>query len=214
MVSASLPSESVNMFREAVVMRAIETTARFFAILCGWGCFILSVLIGVDVVARKFFGFSLQGTDELGGYVVAITAAFGFSLALIQRAHTRIDVFLGHVPPLGLALLNVLAMTSTAGFAGFMAWRTWATLDESLEFGSLASTPWQTPLWIPQSIWVAGLVMFAVIATALAVHAAVLLFADPDRLNRRYGPPSLKEEISAELETGVLTLGETKETPR
>ncbi|WP_316979926.1 TRAP transporter small permease subunit [Shumkonia mesophila] len=195
-------------------MRAIETTARFFAILCGWGCFILSALIGVDVVARKFFGFSLQGTDELGGYVVAITAAFGFSLALIQRSHTRIDVFLVHVPPMGLALLNVLAMACTAVFAGFMAWRTWATLDESLEFGSLASTPWQTPLWIPQSIWVAGLVMFAVIATAFAVHAAVLLFADPDRLNHRYGPPSLKEEISAELETGVLAPGETKETPR
>jgi TRAP-type C4-dicarboxylate transport system permease small subunit len=195
-------------------MRAIETTARFFAILCGWGCFILSGLIGVDVVTRKFFSFSLQGTDELGGYVVAVTAAFGFSLALIHRSHTRIDVFLVHVPRLGLAFLNVLAMACTAGFAGFMAWRTWATLTESLEFGSLASTPWQTPLWIPQSIWVAGLVMFAGIATAFAVHALILLVVDREKLNGRYGPPSLKEEISAELEDLEETAREMKETPR
>ncbi|MDX9860910.1 MAG: TRAP transporter small permease [Rhodospirillales bacterium] len=195
-------------------MRAIETTARFFAILCGWGCFILSALIGVDVISRKFFGFSLQGTDELGGYVVAITAAFGFSLALIHRSHTRIDVFLVHAPAPVLAFLNLVSMTCTAGFAGFMAWRTWATLEESLEFGSLASTPWQTPLWIPQSIWVVGLVIFAAIATVFAVHAAFLLIVDRVRLNRRYGPPSLKEEINAELDVRELSDSEAKEITR
>lgn len=195
-------------------MRAIDATTRFFAILCGWACFTLSGLIGVDVISRKFFGFSLQGTDELGGYIVAITAAFGFSLALIHRSHTRIDVFLVQTPRLLLAVLNVVAMACTAGFAGFMAWRTWATLEESLEFGSLASTPWQTPLWIPQTIWVAGLAMFAAIAVSFAVHAVVLLFKSPDNLNRRYGPSSLKEEISVELESREEITDGTRRTAR
>ena len=192
-------------------MRAIDGVARFFAILCGWGCFCLSILIGLDVVGRKLFHFSLQGTDELGGYIVAVTAAFGFSLSLIHRSHTRIDVFLVHTPRPALAVLNVLAMFCTGLFAGFMAWRAWATLRESIEFGSLASTPWQTPLWIPQTVWVAGLIFFAAIACAFAIHSAVLLFKDPEQVNFRYSPHSLKEEISAELGTDELTLEDGKE---
>ena len=43
------------------------------------------------IIARKLFSYSLQGVDEIGGYVVAITGTFGFAYALINRTHTRIE---------------------------------------------------------------------------------------------------------------------------
>ena len=72
-------------------------------------------------------------------------------------------------------------------------------LDESIEFQSVATNPLQTPLWQPQGLWVAGLVLFAVISVAYAVHALVLYWRGSPDLNRLYGPASAQDELEAEL---------------
>jgi TRAP-type C4-dicarboxylate transport system permease small subunit len=50
-----------------------------------------AVLIGIDVVLRKFFATSIGGADELAGYALAIGTAWSLGAALIDRAHIRID---------------------------------------------------------------------------------------------------------------------------
>ena len=50
-----------------------------------------ALLIGVDVVLRKFFTRSIGGADELAGYALAIGTAWGLAAALLERAHIRID---------------------------------------------------------------------------------------------------------------------------
>jgi hypothetical protein len=50
-------------------------------------------------------------------------------------------------------------------------------LEESIEFQSRANSPLGTPLWIPQTLWLAGLGAFAIVALAMALHAAWLLLA-------------------------------------
>lgn len=174
--------------------------ARFVAILCGYGVLILSFAITVEIVGRKFFGFSLQGIDDIGGYALAIVAAIGASYTMAMRGHTRIDVFLIRMPALWQAVLNAIAMVTLAGFAIFAFYRGQDVLSESIEFRSVATNPLQTPLWIPQSTWLFGVGLFAVFASAYAAHSLYLLFADRRRLNRLYGPATAKDEVDAELE--------------
>ena len=50
-----------------------------------------AVLIGIDVLMRKFFDRSIGGADELAGYALAIGTAWGLRAALLDRAHIRID---------------------------------------------------------------------------------------------------------------------------
>ena len=107
--------------------------------------------------AQKLFGFSFQGTDDMGGYVLAIIAVVGASYTMAMRGHTRVDVFLVRMSSGWQRLLNVAAMLTLAGFASFAAWRGSSVLLESIEFQSVASNPLQTPLWQPQSLWLAGL---------------------------------------------------------
>lgn len=173
------------------------------ALVAGWACLALSMLIGFEIISRKFFSFSVQGADEIGGYVLALVGAAGFTFAALERAHTRIDIFIGRAPEKLQVVFNVLAIFTTCGFAGFMALRAWEALAESIEFGSRAFTPLRTPMWLPQSIWFVGLTVFALVTTVLAFHAVILMFRDPLRVNEEYGPLSLKEEIS----------GETSESP-
>ncbi len=180
---------------------------RFAAIVCGWGLLGLSVLTCVEIVGRKFFGFSLNGIDEVGGYALAISTAFGFALALVRRAHTRVDLLLVSLPAGAQAVLNALAAVVLAVFAAFMAERGYAVLSESLEFRSVSNSPLQVPMWLPQGLWFAGLVLFAAVAAALAVDAVRrLLRGEARRMNALYGPPTVLEEIEEELGTELPDL--------
>ncbi|MGQ0663820.1 MAG: TRAP transporter small permease subunit [Pseudomonadota bacterium] len=179
--------------------RLIVPVVRWAAILCGYGLLLFALATGAEIIGRKVFAFSLLGVDEFGGYMLAIMSAVGFSYTLLQRGHTRIDIFMRPLPARMQAALNLLAALSLAGYAVFMVWRGWFVLGESIEFKSISGTPLQTPLWQPQGIWEIGLVLFAAIACLLAGHAVVLMFRDSRRLNALYGPPTIREEIEAEL---------------
>lgn len=171
----------------------------FFSIIGGYILLFLSFLIVFEIFARKLFDYSLQGVDEIGGYVVAITGTFGFAYALIERTHTRIDIILDHVPSPIRNLLNLLAYALVTGAALFMLRYGYEALSESILFGSLSPTPLQTIMWIPQSMWVAGLVVFSITAVAMLVHLLVLQFKNPERGFLMYGPPTLQEEIEREM---------------
>lgn len=177
----------------------IRALYGILAVASGYALVGLSLFIFVEIVARKLFNYSFQGVDELGGYILAIVAAVGFGYALLERAHTRIDVLLVRLPTGPRAVLNVVAALAIAAFASFMAWRAMAVLSETIEFQSLASTPWQTPLWIPQSLWVAGLIGFAIVAVVLFARSVILLAWNPAEQDREVGVPGLHEQIDEEM---------------
>ena len=181
------------------ISRVVEPVARIAAILSGYAVLLLSVMVSIDIVGRKLFGFTFQGTDDLGGYVLAIIAVVGASYTMAMRGHTRVDVFLVRMSPGVQRVLNVLAMVTMAGFAAYAAWRGLDVLMESVEFKSVASNPLQTPLWQPQLMWVLGLALFALISSAYALHSIMLLARGSPELNRLYGPASAQDELEAEL---------------
>lgn len=180
------------------VSRALMPIARLLALVAGYLLLGLAVLVTAEILLRRFMNFSLQGGDEFGGYVLAILAAFGFSYALLERAHTRVEILVERVSSRTQAVLNLVAAWCIAFMASFMAWRAYAALSESIEFHSLSGTPLMTPLWQPQIVWFAGLLFFAVTATVLAVHATWLSVKDRVRLNRFYGVKTLDEIIEEE----------------
>lgn len=183
-----------NLFSRSLT-RLVDT----LVLIVGWWLVILSILTCIEMVTRKLFNFSLQGVDEVGGYTLAVCAAIGYSYTLITRGHTRIDFLVGKLPAKARAALNALAMLTLAAMAVFCILRGWVVLSESIEFQSHSTTPLQTPMWIPQSIWFVGWVIFAMICVYLALHALLLLVrGETTALNKTYGPQTLEEEIESE----------------
>lgn len=161
----------------------------------------LSLLVAVETVMRKTFNVSLQGADELGGYALAVGATIAFSLALIGRSHIRVDVFHDRLPALLQTVLNWLSALLLAAFAGLVAWLAWFVIQDSAAYKSVSQTPWATPLVLPQSVWLAGLVVFALVATGYALRATWLLLRGRSaQLNREFGPRSTKDEVDEELQ--------------
>jgi hypothetical protein len=79
----------------------------------------------------------------------------------------------------------------------FFAYRALLTLDETILFDSIANTPLQTPLWIPQGLWAAGMVFFAVAAVVHAARAVIFLLTAPDRIEAEYGCATAQDEVEA-----------------
>lgn len=186
------------MSTENPVARALEAPARWLAILAGWWLMALAFLTCAEILGRKLLGVSLQGVDEIGGYTLAIFSTLAFTWALVAKSHARVDFLLGRMPGPLRALLNAAAFLLLAACAIYAAWRGWHVLEESIEFQAHANSPLQTALWIPQSAWLAGLVVFAVATGAFAGHALWLLLTDWRRLNLFYGPMTLDEEVATE----------------
>lgn len=181
--------------------RGLAQVTDITVLACGWWLIGLSVATCVEMLGRKLLGFSLQGIDEIGSYTYGIVGAFGFGHALITRSHTRVDFLLSRFPLRARALLNLLAMLSLAALAFLCLWRGLQVVRESLELGATASTPLATPMWIPQSIWLAGYLMFAVVAGWAAWYALRLFMRGAiDEINGRFGPQTLEEEIEAETD--------------
>ncbi|WP_084784134.1 TRAP transporter small permease [Marinobacterium aestuarii] len=179
-------------------MKRIETIA---SMLFGAVFLLLSVLVSVETVLRKFFSMSLQGADELGGYALAIGGTLAFSLALLGRTHIRIDLFHELLPIKLQSFLNWLSSVLMAVFSAVLCWTTFKVIGETQSYGSTAATPWATPLIYPQGVWFVSIFTFALVSTGFALRASWLYFkGDVDTLNIEFHPKGVSEEVKEELE--------------
>ena len=152
-----------------------DTLERWLGTLFGLIFVALSALVALETVLRKAFNFSLQGADELGGYSLAICATIAFSLAVLGRTHIRVDVFHERLPAWLQNALNWVSCVGIAAFALMLAVLAWFVVADSRSYQSVSQTPWATPLVIPQTAWLIGLMVFAAVAVVVAGRATWLL---------------------------------------
>jgi TRAP-type C4-dicarboxylate transport system permease small subunit len=147
------------------LQESFDGVSRYFAIVAGWILLGLVLLVTLDVLTRKLFSMSVQGTDELGGYVMAILCAFGFSYALARNAHVRLHLILPKLPNKWRAYANLAAYAILAVYAYMLFWRSLDIVINSIRLKSQSITPLETPMWIPQSLWMLGLAFFSLHVT-------------------------------------------------
>ena len=157
------------------MMTLARRLGRFGLLFGGALVLLAAVLIGIDVLLRKFFQTSIGGADELAGYALAIGTSWALGAALLDRAHIRIDSLYGHFPR-GLRLgLDFVGLALFVGFFGMIGWRGWPVVEQSWVSSSRSHTALATPTVIPQFVWVLGLAMLVLLGWALFVHAFLLI---------------------------------------
>jgi TRAP-type C4-dicarboxylate transport system permease small subunit len=102
---------------------------------------LLALFVAVETIMRKMFNTSLQGVDELGGYILASSAALAMAVALVSRAHIRIDLLHDFVPRWLRIALNTTAMAALAASAIMLLRMGWIALDETILFNSTFEVP-------------------------------------------------------------------------
>lgn len=145
------------------------------AVICGVALLVTVLYVLAEILLRRFAGRGLGGTDEISGYVMAGVAAWGFSYALVERAHVRIDVLTGLLPKPGRSVFDLLALLSITFVAALVTHWGWRVLSTTLARGSRSNTPLETPMWIPQSIWLAGWAWLTFVSALLALCVLALM---------------------------------------
>lgn len=158
--------------------RVIDAASRLstFAVwVCGILLFGTAGLIGAEVLLRKLFRISFQGATEISGYVLAACTAWALADALFRKGHVRVDLVLRRLHVRARALLDLLALLMITLFALPLSYFAYRVVANSWVRGATANTTVATPLWIPQGVWMAGLIWFGLVVVLVVWRVAVAL---------------------------------------
>ena len=159
-----------------------------------------ALLIGVDVLLRKFLTRSIGGADELAGYALAIGSAWGLAAALVDRAHIRIDSLYILLPSWLRIGLDLAGLVLFIAFFALVAWHGSGVVMQSWTSGSRSQSALETPTVIPQVLWVAGLAAFAVVGVILLIQALRVGFSGDLRgMAKLISTRSAEEEVEDEI---------------
>jgi TRAP-type C4-dicarboxylate transport system permease small subunit len=153
---------------------AAESISRVGAVVGGAMLLVASILICIDITVRYAFAITLGGADELSGYALAISSAWGFSAALLHRSHIRIDTVYVRLKSIrARAVLDLVSLATLLFFFGMVTFHAWGVLKQSWVADSHSLSAIEAPLIIPQGLWFAGLLFFVLLCLLLLARGAV-----------------------------------------
>lgn len=159
-----------------------------------------AVLIGIDVLMRKFLARSIGGADELAGYALAIGTAWGLGATLLDRAHIRIDSLYILFPQKLRLVLDAVAIALLVGFFALTTWHGLGVVSQSWTSDSRSQSALETPTIIPQALWIAGLTAFVLIGALLLLQALrMALSGDLRGVATLISTRSAEEEVEDEI---------------
>lgn len=169
--------------------------ARLLVWVGGAGLLAAALMVTVDVVLRDLLGMTIGGADEISGYVFAVSTALALPYAVLHRVNVRIDAFYVKLSARVRAVLDLVALSVLAVFAFPLTWWVFVMVRDSTALWTRSITPLRTPVAIPQSLWLAGLLLFCLtILLVFAASAQRLARGDAEAVNRLAGPLAPDDE--------------------
>lgn len=129
--------------------------------LSEWAMVGLVLMMGAEMVVRTLFGWSIQFSNEVGGYALVAITFLSLASGQLEHAYHRVHFVEHRLGPVGRARLRLgfdlatLVVTAVllAEFVRF-EWITWQS-------GDVAPTSLMTPLWVPRFVMPVGMLMLA-----------------------------------------------------
>ena len=181
------------------IHETLKRISTYAVWISGAALMISAIIVTVDVLFRKFVGWTMSGSDEVTSYVFAASTTWAYSYCLLHRANIRIDAVYNLLPRFFRNLLDLLGVFLLLFYMAVLTDRAIVTLQDSLDYGSVSNTTLTTPLWIPQLAWVSGLVMFMITLVFVGAYAATAMIkGDGARVTAIAGILSIEEEIEEE----------------
>tara|TARA_B100000676_G_scaffold309321_1_gene372535 strand:+ start:1202 stop:1825 length:624 start_codon:yes stop_codon:yes gene_type:complete len=183
----------------SAIHRKLTGFSRVAVWIGGAALLLSAVMVTLDVLARKMFGITISGSDEISGYVFAAATTWAYSYCLFSRANIRIDAAYNVLKLRNKAILDIVGVLLLLYYIFLLFTNAWGMFIENWEFDATAQTTLATRLWIPQMFWVSGLLFFLVSLAFISVWCLTALFKrDWETIHAIAGVKTVEEEISEE----------------
>ncbi|MBA3010329.1 MAG: TRAP transporter small permease [Proteobacteria bacterium] len=136
---------------------------------------LMTLLILVEIFIWNLFEKTTLIADEYSAYGLAAIIFLGAGYCLKEKAHIRITLVLGFLPPKAARIITFMATLITTAFMGYLWWYLFKMVQSAICYGSTSGTLTHTPLWIPQTVMLMGAGVFFVqlVATSMKTFQAI-----------------------------------------
>ena len=121
----------------------------------------ICALMLVQAVGREF-GLLIRAADDITAWLCAASAFFALGHTFRHGELVRVGLFIDMLRPAPRRIAEVIALTITALFIGYMAVAVTKFVYESWKFKEVAQGLVKIPIWIPQLCFVLGVLIFLV----------------------------------------------------
>jgi TRAP-type C4-dicarboxylate transport system permease small subunit len=105
-------------------------------------------------------GVLVRGADDLSAWLSAAAAFFALGHTFRHGELVRMGLVIEKLPPRARRRAELLALSFTALFTGWMAWSVASFVYDSWQFREVAQGLIRIPIWIPQLAFVLGMLIF------------------------------------------------------
>ncbi|MDC8443117.1 TRAP transporter small permease [Halomonas aquamarina] len=181
------------------ILQGVQSGSLWLARAGGVLILLAVALVTMEILSRQLIGRSNLHATEITGYVMAISTSWAFAYTLMRKAHIRIDALYVKLPVSARGMLDLIALMSLALFCVLVVGAAFDVAELSYTGGARANTPLGTPVWIPQALWLLGLVWFSVAVVLMSLRVLLgLLSGQMNDVQRLAGSPTLDEQIREE----------------
>ena len=154
--------EAMNGFQR-LVLRALALAKWLSiagAILAAIVFLAMTLLTLSEVVLRTTAGRSTLIASEYSGYALSAMIYLSLGFTFSEGAHIRITFLNDAVPKTAHRWLEVILLTLATFVMSIASIAVWQMVVTTRQRGTVAYTPAETPLYIPQAIMLLGLIIF------------------------------------------------------
>ena len=141
---------------------AIHRLSRVVETIASLAIVIMVVLVVLEVLLRSTIGFSFGFVDELVSYLVVFVTFFGVCVTFKNRALFKVEIFYERVPETARKVLDLIHSALALVLCFLLIYYAFFLISSSYSRGTVSPTKLETPLYIPQLIIPAGLVILVV----------------------------------------------------
>lgn len=139
----------------------LYTLAGVLAALC---LIAILFLIVIQMLAR-WTGEVFPGAPDYAGYAMAAASFLAFANALNKGSHIRVSLVLNALGKRARWILEIWCFGIATAVAWYVSYFTYRMLGFAIKFNDVSQGQDATPLWIPQSAMLIGMVILAIALT-------------------------------------------------
>ena len=128
-------------------------------------CLLVAAQVSLNILARiggPSLSFTIPSYADFAGYLLAAATFLALAHTLRSGTHIRVNLVIQRLPAGARWTFELASLAIGAALGAFAVWFTVALTAESWHYGDKSTGIVAIPLWIPQSVMVAGLVLLTV----------------------------------------------------
>ncbi|MEO9825169.1 MAG: TRAP transporter small permease [Paracoccaceae bacterium] len=149
-------------------------------VLAGLCLIAILFLIVIQMLAR-WTGEVFPGAPDYAGYAMAAASFLAFANALNKGSHIRVSIVLNALGERARWFLEIWCFAIATAVAWYVSYFTYRMLGFAIKFNDVSQGQDATPLWIPQSAMLIGMIILAI---ALTDNLITLIMTGKHRIIR------------------------------